>query len=518
MIFAVKHDGRRKARLVLGGHVTDATGYDTYASTVKTENVRLIFLTSVLNDTHIRSGDIMSAYLHAKSKEKIYTRAGVEFGPDLVGKLMLLYKALYGAKGSGNAWYLEFSDHNSDHGFKKSKLDSSMWYRLDVSKQAYDYLCHHVDDYVTVGPNVNRVVNDIKRDYAISEDGPIPQFYLGINTDLLPNGAGWILHSTKYIEKVIPIVEGIIGKKLGHAKTPTKTDWNPEVDESPLIDDARRNKYQKLLGIGIWLITTTRIDITYGVTTLSRYTHIAREGHFEDLIRIFEYLHKYPNLGIMVTKDTIEVIHDEETEIKTQSYLKLIRAYYPDAQSEIDKEWPPPMGKPIHASIYLDSDHAGNRKDRRSITGLILFLNKMPYRWFSKRQTCVEASTFGAEFSAVRTGVEEAIAITHTCRSMGIPLDGPVEIFCDNKSVVDNGTIPGSALKKKQTSIAFHMVRESQAAGICILRHIPGTENPADILTKSLPSPVYWKHVRNFMTKHTMEEEIHVEPETVQNS
>jgi hypothetical protein len=96
---------------------------------------------------------------------------------------------------------------------------------------------------------------------------------------------------------------------------------------------------------------------------------------------------------------------------------------------------------------------------------------------------------------------------------MGIPIDGAVEIFCDNKSVVDNCTIPGSALKKKHTSIAFHMAREAQAASICIVRHIPGTENPADILTKSLPSPVFWKHVWNFMTKHTNAENVHLEPE-----
>jgi hypothetical protein len=132
----------------------------------------------------------------------------------------------------------------------------------------------------------------------------------------------------------------------------------------------------------------------------------------------------------------------------------------------------------------------------------------MPYRWFSKCQTCVEASTFGAEFSAIRTSVEEAIAITHTLKSLGIPLAGPVEIFCDNRSVVDNSTIPGSALKKKHTSIAFHMCREAQAAGICILRHIPGTENPADILTKPLPSPVFWKHVMSFMEKAKKNEEV----------
>ena len=34
MIFEIKHDLRRKARLVIGRHVTDASGYDTYAATI----------------------------------------------------------------------------------------------------------------------------------------------------------------------------------------------------------------------------------------------------------------------------------------------------------------------------------------------------------------------------------------------------------------------------------------------------------------------------------------------------
>jgi len=502
-IFTVKHDGRHKARYVIGGHVTDASDVDTYAATVRTENVRLIFLVAVINDTDIKDGDIDTAYLNAISKEKIYTRAGIEFGPLLAGKIMLLYKALYGAKGSGNAWFLQFSMHNAEHGFKRCKLDSSVWFRLDEENRSYDYLCHHVDDYITVGQNVEQTVEDIKKNYTITETGPIPEMYLGINTDVLDNGQGWLLHSSKYLIKAFASVENIIGKKLGKASTPTKIDWKPELDDTPLIDEAMRNKYQKLMGIGIWLITTTRIDITYAITTLSRYTHIAREGHFTDLIRVFEYLHKFPTLGIRVSKDSIKVTHDPEIEKKTQQYLEQIRAYYPDAEDQVDKDWPEPLGNPIHVSIYVDSDHAGNREDRRSITGIIAFLNSMPYRWFSKRQTCVEASTFGAEFSAMRTAVEEAIAITHTCKSLGIPLDGPVEIFCDNRSVVDNATIPGSALKKKHTSIAFHMCREAQAAGICVLRHIPGTENPADILTKALPSAVFWKHVLNFMEKAT---------------
>ena len=53
----------------------------------------------------------------------------------------------------------------------------------------------------------------------------------------------------KYIKKVLPIVEYILDKKLGKQSTPNMVDWRPAEYDSPLIDEAMRNKYQKLVGI-----------------------------------------------------------------------------------------------------------------------------------------------------------------------------------------------------------------------------------------------------------------------------
>ena len=117
--------------------------------------------------------------------------------------------------------------------------------------------------------------------------------YLGINLDVLPDGSGWLLSSRDYITKILPMVEEIVGKKLGKQNTPTTYEWHPEVDETPLLLPKDVKKYQKVLGIGIWLSITTRPDVTFSITTLSRYTHIARQGHLKNLIRVFEYLHKH---------------------------------------------------------------------------------------------------------------------------------------------------------------------------------------------------------------------------------
>ena len=86
--------------------------------------------------------------------------------------------------------------------------------------------------------------------------------------------------------------------------------------------------------------------------------------------------------------------------------------------------------------------------------------------WYSKRQNAVEYSTFGSEFIAMRVAVEKLKSIRYKLRMMGVPIDGPCNVFADNESVVKSSVNPESTLNKKHVSIAYHLTRESFAAGI----------------------------------------------------
>jgi hypothetical protein len=79
-------------------------------------------------------------------------------------------------------------------------------------------------------------------------------------------------------------------------------------------------------------------------------------------------------------------------------------------------------------------------------------------------------------------------ALRYKLRMFGIPVDGPSNVFCDNKSVVTNSTVPTSLLSKKHNSIAYHRVRESVAAGVIRIAKVHSKENLADLLTKPLPT------------------------------
>ena len=128
IIFSVKMDLTRKAQFVAGGHMTAPPTSMTYASVVSRESVRIAFLLAALNDMDMLTGDIGNAYLNAYTTEKIYYRAGPEWGPTLEGTVCVIIRALYGLKTSANAWRQALCQTlNKKMGFEFSLADNDVW-------------------------------------------------------------------------------------------------------------------------------------------------------------------------------------------------------------------------------------------------------------------------------------------------------------------------------------------------------------------------------------------------------
>ena len=80
--------------------------------------------------------------------------------------------------------------------------------------------------------------------------------------------------------------------------------------------------------------------------------------------------------------------------------------YYRDEKEAIPPNMPESSGLEVLISCFVDANHAGNVKDRRSQTGILIFINKAPIHWYSKHQATVETSTFGAEFCIMRVAAD----------------------------------------------------------------------------------------------------------------
>ena len=226
--------------------------------------------------------------------------------------------------------------------------------------------------------------------------------------------------------------------------------------------------------------------------TMSRFRAIPRAGHLKRVKRIFHYLNNFKDASI-----TFNIEEPEHSKYKIiQPEWKYI---YGETKEEIPKDAPAPKGKPVSSTSFVDANLLHDIITGRSVTGILHMLNKTPSDWFCKLQNQVETATYGSEFMAMRICTEQVMELCYMLRMLGVPVVGPSWIFGDNQSVVINSTVPSSTLKKRWNALSYHCVREAVAAGIVNVVHMPGDDNPADILTKFLPHRKAYRLIKEFI-------------------
>ena len=130
------------------------------------------------------------------------------------------------------------------------------------------------------------------------------------------------------------------------------------------------------------------------------------------------------------------------------------------------------------------------------MTGVLHYINKTPVDWYTRKQATVETATYGSEFSAARTAIEQIHGLRQTLRYLGVPIDGPSYLFGDNGSVVTSSTIPDSQLGKRHHALSYHYVREAIASEMIAFHHCPGEINPSDILSKHWGHQQVWPQLK----------------------
>jgi hypothetical protein len=122
----------------------------------------------------------------------------------------------------------------------------------------------------------------------------------------------------------------------------------------------------------------------------------------------------------------------------------------------------------------------------RSVTAILHFLNQTPMDWYSKKQATVQTATFGSEFIAARTTIDQIIDLRMTLCYLGIPIQEKSYVFGDNKTIIDASSTPHAKLHKRHNALSFHHVREAVTSKyVLTIFHLLGEYNPADILAST---------------------------------
>ena len=477
LIFAVKHDGRHKARSVAGGHLTPDPIESIYSGVVSIRSLRLVVFLAKLINPEVWGADIGNTYLEAKTKENLYIVAGPEF-EELEGHILVIYKALYGLKSSGLRWSQKIHDIMLDMGFSPSKADPCVWLRKAKCATKYEYVAIYVDDLLIACDCASDFIHTLKKKYnlKIKREGPL-KYHLGCDYDLDPDGT-LVAQPKKYISKILESFHQMFpGENLPQVKSPLDKNDHPELDNSELVSDDLITKFMCMVGQLQWAVTLGRYDILAHVMSMSRFRLAPKVGHIERMKRIYGYLSRTKHYALRFRTDEPNYMHLPDLEY---DWTRI----YGGVLEEIPKDAPEPLGESVTTTTFLDANLLHDLITGRSVTAVLHFFNLTPGDWYSKRQATVENATYGSEFVAAKTAIEQIIDIRQTLRFLGVPIKSKAYMFGDNKSVVTSSTVPHSLLSKRHNILSYHRVREAIAAKILVFHWCDSSQNKSDILSK----------------------------------
>ncbi len=129
----------------------------------------------------------------------------------------------------------------------------------------------------------------------------------------------------------------------------------------------------------------------------------------------------------------------------------------------------------------MDSDYAKEPKDRRSISGYIVYLEGVPAMFKSSTERTVSLSTTEAETYAGITCVQNMLYMKNVLESLGLKVKLLMVLLMDNQETVclaNNWSIVG---RIRHIDVQSVFLQELKEAGVLVIKWIAGTANESDL-------------------------------------
>ena len=360
------------------------------------------------------------------------------------GRVCHLKKALYGAVQSPRAFNQKIS--KTLLGMKSSKMiQSTADPCLYISEPPRRILALiYVDDGCVAGSSekiVREFITELGKTFELTSR-PL-EYFLGIHVEIsLDKSVIWI-HQRKYIEELLERFK--------------MRDCKPSVVP---IDNTSRNayegeidktlEYRQVVGGLLYACIATRAECCYAVGFLSRYLDKPTKALWNTAMKVLRYLNGTKSFGLIFTGS-----------------------------------------EPGKIMAWSDADWSGCDSTRRSTSGSHVSFGRAAIAFSSQRQGMVTLSTLESELVAASETAKTVIWVSRLLKEAGY--ETVPELLIDNQSVIHLINNPQTTRKCKHIQVRHYFVREQVQAGSFPVKHCPGTENVADLYTKSVPRMVFQK-------------------------
>jgi hypothetical protein len=433
-----------KVRLVARGftQVPEEDYNETFAPVARTNSLRLFLKVSVVKKHKRKMLDVVAAYLYGKLNEDIYlkTPANWKCKP---GNVLKMKHALYGTKQGGRSWYQLLKDYNLKVlNMKMSESDNCIFFREDYSVMMLVYVDDMIISYKNESDYLN-LIDRIKRDFEIGEEGPI-DWYLGIK--LIDQGNKIMMNQTEYIEKIIEKY-----KVKNTSNTPMIINYAIEKSKEDTLDEKLDIKSK--IGSLMFAAVSTRPDIMFAVTYLSRFTNHPTKEVDTAIMRVFEYLNATKEFGINLNEG--------------KCYLE----------------------------IFCDADLGGDINDDKSTSGGCELIDGDIINWWSTKQTITAQSTCDSEGISMNVGCKNMMWTRGLLEELGHRQSDPTPIYCDNSSAVQLVYNPVFHKRSKHLRLKLRLIKDLVEQEQARVLKIETKDNVSDIFTKSQDRKRFYTNV-----------------------
>jgi hypothetical protein len=410
--------------------------------------VRMVLAIAAHNRWIMHQMDVKSAFLNGYLEEEVYVRQPLGYEIDKHrDKVYKLRKALYGLKQASRVWYSRIDEYMISVGFSKSPSEPTLYTKVNQNGKIL-IVCLYVDDLIFTGDlSVDDFKNAMKTEFEMTDLG-LMNFFLGIEVDQSDDGI--FICQTNYANEVLKRFRMLNCKP---AATPMATGIKlSKYDEGSYVDPTL---YKRLVG-SLMYLTTTRPDIMFVVSLISRFMETPKSTHWQAGKRILRYVAGTTNFGIRYTSSL---------------NFELIR--------------------------YTDNDFAGSIDDRKSTSGYIFSLGSGAVAWASKKQTIVTLSSTEAEYVATVAAACQVVWMRRVLNELLHNQNDATQIVCDNKSAIALSRNHIFHKQSKHIDTRYHFIREMVNGKEIFVQFFRSEEQFADIFINPLGNELFKIHRSN---------------------
>ena len=158
-------------------------------------------------------------------------------------------------------------------------------------------------------------------------------------------------------------------------------------------------------------------------------------------------------------------------------------------------------GEPWRMLVFTDSDYAGDPVSRRSVSGYILYLHRVPLCWKNKAQQSVTLSSTKAEWVLLSEAVKYIVFVLIIFKIISINVELPVMICVDNVGEISMPNNVTTTSGTRNIDIRTKFVNEYEEDGKIKIMLVLSEGNDSDITTKKFGSLFQSKHANKLIIK-----------------